>query len=463
MKDRATLSLLLLFCTLAFLSCNREASGPSFSIEEMSSYWEGNYDQKRLFQLRMAFAKTVARAFGDRDFARHFKDTYCQATDNHFGELFFGLRRDEVVGSTGKTIYQHLLANLDAEARDLFGEDLLDLVLRYDPCVVIKLPDVFRTFEWDVDKVRPAVIAQWPFVSFPNDILGGGPRRFLAYHFSGKQAAVYYLFDLFHVAVKYSEDYMLLDPQSLLNEKAISVYEFLPQAETCDNGMRDDIVALGTPHTFHSGMLVVPKMEAFYHWRDKCGYQGKYWSRDPACTEPCKRKCIPLSESVLLVDSFCVFLGRIFEIDHNYYLEESYTYSWTFWSRINPNYFYRIAIPSLPHEWFDTRTFEVALRTNSLQAMPEIHYQATEKMQGRVFPLAAVLMEEVGLDEVLSISVDVLVYAEREVEYLIAHPQHSKTTPVKPSQLYPFALNYALGCFTEGKVSSGGTWSLMSY
>ena len=197
------------------------------------------------------------------------------AKDNHFPELFFGLGHDEIVTPSGATLHQHLKAAVDQEVFDLFGDTFLDQVLQYDPCVVIKLPDVFRTFDWDVEKLRPATIAQIPYTLFPEQILGDD-NRFLAYYFNGPKAVSYSQFDYFYVAVKYSEDYTLLDKQNLINEKVISFYEFLPQALECDNAMKNEIIALDKPHLFHTNMIVVNKMQAFLHWRDNYGFKGKY-------------------------------------------------------------------------------------------------------------------------------------------------------------------------------------------
>lgn len=457
---------LLLALTLTLLlpvsSCFKEGLVPSYSIERLSAYWDSDPDKKFLFQLRHAFAKTVARAFADREFAEYFKQHFCVARDNHYEELFFGLHKDDPINASGKTLYQHLAASADEEVRSLFGDNLLDLVLQFDPCVVIKMPDVFRSFNWNTGKVRPAVIAQAPHTYYPWDIFGGD-RRFLAYHFAAPPAAVHDQFDFFHVTVKYSEDYLMLDPQSLLNERGISFYEILPQAEDCDNGMRDDIAELGRPHTVHTDKLVIKRMDAFLRWRDKCGYKGKYWSRDPACTDPCKRKCIPIGESVLLVDSFCARLGRVFELQENVHLDESYTFSWTFWREKEPEYLYRITIPSLPHEWFETRNFEVELQARLPNEMPVIRYKSSERINGRVFPLHAVFKRNVLPNEVISISFDALIYADRIAKNAIWDEKSPKIVEANTSELYHWGRGYTIGCWDEEMIITAGTWSLISY
>lgn len=461
-----TRTLLLFALTFALLlpasSCFKEGLVPSYSIERLSAYWDSDPDKKFLFQLRHAFAKTVARAFADREFAEYFKQHFCVAKDNHYEELFFGLHKDDPINASGKTLYQHLAASADEEVRSLFGDNLLDLVLQFDPCVVIKMPDVFRSFNWNTGKVRPAVIAQAPHTYYPWDIFGGD-QRFLAYHFAAPPAAVHDQFDFFHVTVKYSEDYLMLDPQSLLNERGISFYEILPQAEDCDNGMRDDIAELGRPHTMHTDKLVIKRMDAFLRWRDKCGYKGKYWSRDPACTDPCKRNCVPLEESVLLVDSFCVFRGRIFELQQNVHLDESHTYSWTFWRKNEPEFLYRITIPSLPHEWFETRNFEVELLARLPNEMPVIRYESSEKDKGRAFPLHAVFKRGVLPDDLFSFSIDVLIYADLKRGQPIWHQNYPRIVETQTSESYHFVTGFTLGCWEQGKVASGETWTLISY
>ncbi|MFN0016597.1 MAG: hypothetical protein ACKVU2_18810, partial [Saprospiraceae bacterium] len=90
-----TRPILLLALTLALLfpslSCFKDGLLPSYSIERMSAYWDSDTDKKLMFQLRLGFAKTVARAFADREFAEYFKQHFCVAKDNHYEELFFGL------------------------------------------------------------------------------------------------------------------------------------------------------------------------------------------------------------------------------------------------------------------------------------------------------------------------------------------------------------------------------------
>lgn len=445
------------FLFAAHLSCRRDHVETSeFSIEKLSKYWEKDFDRQRLFKIRLAFAKTVARAFVDKDFTNYFKNKFCQAKQNHFDELFFGVYKDDIVKTSGTTLYEHLKNSIDPEAYAIFGEDFLDLVLRYDPCVVIKLPDVFRSFEWDITQLRPAVIPQMPYMPDPEKILGSN-NRFIVYYFTGAIETTYDQFEYFHVTVKYSEDYSLLEPISLVNDKGISFYEFIPQAASCDGGMRKDILELGRPHAFHKDLIVVRKMDIFEIWQKKCGFKGNYWSMNYCPVSPdCPRNCVSREESRIVIDSFKVFMGRIFELQHNYHLDESYTYSWTVWSKLlEPDFIYRVAVPSVPHEYFETRSFQILRKTHTISSIPKIHFRSSETRTGKSFSVFAVLNDNVDPNDVIKYSFDLLIYADRSDLMGIAHYFHEKVALVNPSHIYHENLGFIEGC-TKGHYVSGG-------
>lgn len=427
-----------------------------FNIENLSKYWDGDFDRQRLFKIRLAFAKTVARAFRDRDFSNYFKNKFGQPQQNHFDELFFGIHKDDVVKTSGTTLYEHLKNSIDPESYAIFGEDFLDLVLRYDPCVVIKLPDVFRFFEWDINQLRPAVIPQMPYMPDPEKILGSN-NRFIVYYFTGATETTYDQFEYFHVTIKYSEDYSLIEPNSLVNDKGISFYEFIPQAVSCDDGMRKDILELGRPHAFHKNLIVVRKMDVFNRWQRKCGFKGNYWSMNYCSVSPdCPRNCVLQEESRIVIDSFKVFLGRIFEVQHNYHMDESYTYSWTVWSRLlEPNFIYRVAVPSVPHEYFETRSFQILRKTHIINLPPKIYFRSSETRTGKSFPVFVVLNNNVDPNDVIKYSFDLLIYADRTTQMGIAHYFHEKVAIVNPSEIYHENLGFIEGC-TKGHYVQGG-------
>lgn len=448
-----SLFLILIYCKKAPLE------GPKLSIENLAKYWDHDFDRQRLFKLRLAFAKTVAKAFKSEEFSKYFKNKFGMAKDSHFEELFFALYKDDVIGSSGSTLYEHLQNNIDAEAFDLFGSKLLDLVLQYDPCVVIKLPDVFRQIDWNVREMRPAVIPQMPYMPSPEEMLGEN-NRFIVYYFTGEVEVSNQRFDYFHVIVKYSEDYALIEPNSFVNDKGISLYELIPQVADCDYGMRRDILELGKPHAYHKGLLVVRKMDVFNRWQSKCGFKGKYWSHAPCPIAPnCPRECVPMEESVIVVDSFRMTMGRIFELN-DIHMDESYTYSWTAWSRMEPDFIYRLTVPSLPHEYFETRAFQIQRINSGLNCIPKLHFRYSETFRGRPFPVFGILKRKVSSKDVVKYSFDMIVYADRTILVGIAHPFHDKIAEVHASEVYPENLAFIEGC-TRGHYSAsgqGGFW-----
>ncbi|MCS7035709.1 MAG: hypothetical protein NZM41_03515, partial [Saprospiraceae bacterium] len=162
---------------------------------------------------------------------------------------------------------------------------------------------------------------------------------------------------------------------------------------------------------------------------------------------------------VIVVDSFRMTMGRIFELN-DIHMDESYTYSWTAWSRMEPDFIYRLTVPSLPHEYFETRVFQIQRINSGLNCIPKLYFRSSETFRGRPFPVFGVLKRKVSSMDVVKYSFDMLVYADRLILAGIAHPFHDKIAEVHVSEVYPENLAFIEGC-TRGHYSTsgqGGFW-----
>ncbi len=184
---------------------------------------------------------------------------------------------------------------MDTEIKEIFGTRLIDEILDHDPCVVIKIPDVFKNLDWDIEKVIPHVYVN-SSVRIKNGNQPNSENGLISYHYSGKHDFIsYYVPNFvsvrhFHITVKYSEDYVLVNNNNL-NELGFSLFDIIPQLENCWDDISHDVLNVSKPSN-NPGWMYIPKFRAFEIWREKCGEKGPYIIDDPDCIAlNCYRDC----------------------------------------------------------------------------------------------------------------------------------------------------------------------------
>lgn len=451
-----------LFITTAMcflhLACNKD----SLEGDSVIAGYAGvlPLESAELFKMRAAFAKTVARALCDDDFRKYFKNNFCEAKDNHYKELFFALHIGDKVKPNGTTLRALLEQNMDDEVKELFDDKLIPTVLEKDPCVVLKLPDLFQFFDWNVDKTIPMVI---PLTPNPETTFGKD-LRYLAYFYNGKHDLIYDAMDYFHCTLKYSEDYFLMDSRTFINEKGISIYEILPQAASCLGGMRREMIDMATPLPNAQEILAVHKMDLFKLWRDNCGYAGPLRYKTTTCSDPnCIRKCLEPNESVLVLDTFQVNLSRVFEYQNNKFLDDAQTYSFVCWSTADENFMAQINIPSLPHAYFEARSANIALTETDKCKPPTIEYSRKELGKGKPFVINALIKDSVASDEFIPIRSDFLLYSDPVRQCILDHPNFFVKTVANSTECYPEQLDFVKGCYEPVRVVAGQSWFSVTY
>ena len=171
------------FLIAILFSCQKENINNDKNIAAWTQHIpEQNRD---LYQIRLAFGKTLAKALKERELRDFIKQQSKIQGERIYKELVFALIKDEVLPS-GKTVMQVVREHEDCEVKELFGETLMDRVANDDPMVAIKLPDVFHQYDWDTQNVTPFVgvetpsrikVGQWElhFAFYPmGDYLSGG-------------------------------------------------------------------------------------------------------------------------------------------------------------------------------------------------------------------------------------------------------------------------------------------------
>lgn len=278
--DKMKIFKLLLALAIIFTSCQKESIDfEVHSITDLTSNFEGDLQFRS--QLRLAFGKTVANALVHPEFRRYIKRSSIVDGANEFKcfrEIVFALRKDDQV-TDELNLKEILNAAVDEEVQELFGDDFLDLVLKNDPLITIKLPDFFYSFRWDTQDVIPMVSVQTPFYfSAPET----GFSSYLSYHYTGyselltpKRAS-----DYFSLVIKYSEDYLLWEEFANTTEKGISLFEILPQAENCWDKIEPLLDEVTTEAPNHFDMKYLKKRDLFSIFQQVC-------EPDFVATEPC--------------------------------------------------------------------------------------------------------------------------------------------------------------------------------
>jgi hypothetical protein len=453
-----TIFLLLCLVCCLHISCKKDLLEGGKSIEEHANLL-GAVDAD-FFKLRAALAKTVARAFCDEAFRTYFKREFCMLTENHYKELLLSQHLDDVVNSEGTTLKQLLEDNMDKEVKGLFGDELLSRVLEQDPCVVIKLPDLFRVFEWNTEALIPMVVPVTP----KPEITFEKPLRFMPYFFNGNHDFIYDAMDYFHCTLKYSEDYFMLDPNTMANEKGISIYEILPQAKDAPDGMLDDMLAIGEESKVYPGKFFINRMQLFKLWQEKYSFKGVFLYQSTACpNQDCVRECIDPVESRMVLDTFQVNLARLFEYQNNKFLDESSTYTFVFWSNLDDQFVRQIYIPALPHEYFEAREISIKLTETNKRKAPTIEYTRTEIEYGKPFVVNGLIRESMHQDEIVHIRSDFQLYSDEVGNWTLDHPLHTIAPKVNSSYSYLEQIDFIEGCYFPLRIFTSQSWFSFNY
>jgi hypothetical protein len=195
------ISKIILVCTLFFaISCRKDSLESADKIQDYANKLTGSAVE--FFKLRASLAKTMAKVCKDDEFRAYFK-TQSTLKNNHFKEFLIVQHLSDKVKSNGTSLKQLIESSIDEEVNGLFGTNLIQKVVELDPCVVLKLPDFFRYFQWETDDLIPMVIPVTP----DPEITFGQDLRYMAFFYNSKHTIIYDYMDYFHLSLKNSEDY----------------------------------------------------------------------------------------------------------------------------------------------------------------------------------------------------------------------------------------------------------------
>jgi hypothetical protein len=347
---RHTLQFLLLIGIVFFISCSKN----DFSDERNIASWTEHVptQNRDLYQIRLAFGKTLAAALKEKELRAFIKQKSIITGEKVYQELVYALIKDEKLPS-GKTVAQVIQANEDAEVKELYGETLLDRVAIDDPMLAIKLPDVFYQYDWDTEGVTPFV-----GVETPSRIkVGQWETHYSFYYYNGYQELIkdfeskyYDNIKYFYLMIKYASDHILINVNNMTNEKNITLEEFMPQIKLCKANILPDILKSGIRDSKTPNKIYLNLRTCFDIWYEQCSYKGPFlYDQEPCLREKtfCPRDCI--SDNLLLNNA--VLTG--FDIRKDIVLfqlsglfDESFIHSYHYFKK-NGNTFdiCRIAIP----------------------------------------------------------------------------------------------------------------------
>ena len=191
---------------ISVISCSKDA-------DELILETANLKNDKELAKVRLAFSKIVSIAFENQNFREYFKNNFGTSNGNRYlKECVIALHANDKVLSNGTSLISFLSSICDKEVGDVIGESFMEEILTIDPLVMIKLPDIFLDFDWDMNKMAPYCIAVLPETFALNQDL-------IAYHFCNdiKKIAAGSIPDFLHVYVKSSEDHIMINPIDGLN------------------------------------------------------------------------------------------------------------------------------------------------------------------------------------------------------------------------------------------------------
>ena len=314
MKKLIFIVILLTF----ILACNKQEDFSPKSIKQISALYQP--DLRPLSELRLALSKTVASGLNDSKFREYIQKTSRANTTRGFNEILLEVHKRDII-KDNLSLEAFLKQHVPSDAKEIFGDSLFHFLYRDDPCVVIKIPDIFYDYKWDIHKVNPMVYA-----GVPSEILN---PPYFAFHASGYQEEFIdtWFPTHFYITVKLSEDYSLYDINTWNNEKNINLDEVLPQAFVggCWDKLEEIISKSGIAYSNDPNRKYIHRFKAFEIWREHCSYKGPLLMNNP-CGKPNLRDCVGPGESKLILKSYKVHNEILFLLANNKFGDSFFWY-----------------------------------------------------------------------------------------------------------------------------------------
>lgn len=352
--------IILIFTTFILatsLSCSKDS-------DELILKTSNLKNDKELAKLRLAFAKIVSIAFENQNFREYFKNNFGTPNgNNYFKECVIALHSNDKVLSNGTSLVSFLSSICDNEINDVIGKSFMQEILTKDPLVMIKLPDVFLNYNWDIEKMAPYCISVLPeTVALNQDLIGyhfcNEPRMFKA----GSTP------EILHVYIKSSEDHVMINPSDGLNPKNHSIFEFLPQLEFCNNAIFD-VYAGSNKHEFIKEYLIVDLKKAFDTWQKKCGYTSIF-TNTHNCTKECQRFC-PNATNVTVLESFFNINTVFYDVEQDLKHKETFTLHGQFRVLSKQLFIGAVAVPIRFSE-LGTRRYSISTKAKKISDLPNL-------------------------------------------------------------------------------------------
>ncbi|MFZ1702898.1 MAG: hypothetical protein WAT79_01055 [Saprospiraceae bacterium] len=344
----------LILCILLF-SCGKDDFNEGHSILEVSK--SKPTEIQTLVKSRLLFAKIVSIAFGNSEFREYYKSNFGTKSKkgHYFEECLLIEHLHDVVLNNGTTLKEFLNNIHDCEVSGIVKENIVDYVLNIDEMVSIKLPDIFLNFEWNINEIIPVVIG-----TYPEELSNA---HFIGYHYCNDSE--FYqtgsIPQVFHMYVKYSEDYVLADETNISD-----FYEYLPQMKTCDESLEK---ILGE-RTLYQGKHIVNLKKAYRVWYDLCSFKGNYIDVN-GCNEVCQRSCSSPANHNIVLDHISVTEPIFYLANENLTFRESCTMFFQSKDNVQQLTFGDFAVPNLRYAELG-RTFNTSGATRKISKVPKM-------------------------------------------------------------------------------------------
>ena len=337
---------IIIMILASILACNKneEEFNPK-TIKQISDLYPPYL--RPLSELRLALSKTVANGLNDSKFREYIQKTSKANTTRGFNEILLEVHKKDIV-KDNLSLEDFLKTHVPSDAKETFGDSLFYFLYRDDPCVVIKIPDIFYDYNWDIHKIIPMVYA-----GVPSEVLN---PPYYAFHASGYQEEFIDTWNPthFYITVKLSEDYSLYDINTWDNEKNISLYEVLPQAFEggCWEILEEKIAKSGIDYSNDPKRKYIHRFKAFEIWREHCSYKGPLLMNNH-CGKPNLRDCVGPGESKLILKSIKMKKEIMFILINNKF-GDSFNWYCNFFDE-NTGEYLLTCVPAIRYSSFNLR------------------------------------------------------------------------------------------------------------
>lgn len=421
-------------------SCEKNNITEGHEIVELIKTKEQGLQE--LARCRMALAKIVSLAFCNSEFRSYFRNKFGSQSLNgpYIEECLLLKFENDIVLSNGTTLIEFLNSIRDEEIDCIYQGHLIDKLWEIDKSATIKMPDIFIDYNWDINHAVPVVIASYPEKYANHSFIGYHSKNESKFYEAGR------IPQILHVYIKGSEDYVIIDVNTLRDKYGNDLQEFLPQINYC-KGLKDEMIKKSEKK---GNDLIINLKLAYKSWFELCSFNGRYFN-EPNCTLCCPRACENPENTQYILENLSIDELSFFQANSDLAFRESAGIFFQFIDKQQSIHYDDFVIPNLRYSELG-RKFDVQGIINHISKIPYLRIVESNQLKSPHQNIQYLISN--GIKTNINFNITLLQYGDIYFKKRFLNSEF--TNPFNPENAILIGSGIYLNCDSNNVHSSSG-------